>query len=195
MITNIDAMYIFIFQLLISTIVMRMKPLNAMISGIFIASIGIGLMFMTMNPIYLIFSMLVFAVGEMSSSPKITEYIGRIAPSDKVAMYMGTSFLPVALGSSIAGYLSGSVYQQISDKISLIYKDALAQNISLPKLSDTFTQTDLINEYIIKTGQTVSEMTKHLWITYEPYNIMYVYASIGIFTAVGLFIYDKIVRK
>ncbi len=195
MITNVDAMYVIIFQLLISTIVMRMKPLNAMISGIFIASIGIGLMFMTMNPIYLIFSMLVFAIGEMSSSPKITEYIGRIAPSDKVAMYMGTSFLPVALGSSIAGYLSGSVYEQISDKISLIYKDALAQNISLPKLSDTFTQTDLINEYLNKTGLTMSEMTKYLWNTYEPYNIMYVYASIGIFTAVGLFIYDKIVRK
>jgi hypothetical protein len=99
------------------------------------------------------------------------------------------------LGSSIAGYLSGSVYEQISDKISLIYKDALTQNIILPKLSDTFTKTDLINEYLNKTGFTVSQMTKHLWNIYEPYKIMYIYASIGVFTALGLFVYDKIVRK
>jgi len=194
-ITNIDAMYIIIFQILISTLVMKLKPLNAMISGIFIASIGIGLMFMTMNPIFLIFSMLVFAVGEMSSSPKITEYIGRIAPSDKVAMYMGTSFLPVALGSSIAGYLSGSVYQQIADKISLIYVDAANKNISLHQLSDNFTQTNLINEYLNKTGFSKSQMIEYLWQTYHPYNIMFIYASIGIFTTIGLFIYDKIISK
>ena len=195
MITNIDAMYIIIFQLLISTLVMKLKPLNAMISGIFIASIGIGLMFMTMNPIFLIFSMLVFAVGEMSSSPKITEYIGRIAPNDKVAMYMGTSFLPVALGSSIAGYLSGSVYQQVADKISLIYVDAANKNISLHQLSDNFTQTNLISEYLNKTGFSQSQMIEYLWHTYHPYNIMYIYASIGLFTALGLFIYDKIISK
>lgn len=193
MITNLDAFFIIIFQLLVSTLVMKFKPLNAMISGIMVSALGMGLMFMSMNPIFLISTMLVFAVGEMSSSPKITEYIGRIAPNDKVAMYMGTSFLPVALGSSIAGYLSGSVYQDISDKISIIYRDASVQNISLTQLSEQFTQTDLIAEYLSKTGLTEQEMTVHLWQSYEPYNIMYVYASIGIFTAIGLLIYDKII--
>lgn len=195
MLTNLDAMFIIIFQLLVSTLVMKFKPLNAMISGIMVAAFGLGLMFMTMNPLFLISTMLVFAVGEMSSSPKITEYIGRIAPSDKVAMYMGTSFLPVALGSSIAGYLSGSVYTQISDKISIIYRDASLKNIKLPELTDSFTQTDLIALYLQKTGLTESEMTLSLWNTYEPFNIMYVYTGIGVFTALALLVYDRTLMR
>lgn len=195
MLTNLDSFFIIIFQLLVSTLVMKFKPLNAMISGIMVAAFGLGLMFMTMNPLFLISTMLVFAVGEMSSSPKITEYIGRIAPSDKVAMYMGTSFLPVALGSSIAGYLSGSVYTQISDKISIIYRDASLKNIKLPELTDSFTQTDLISLYLEKTGLTESEMTLNLWNTYEPFNIMYVYTGIGLFAALALLVFDRTLMR
>jgi len=195
MITNIDAMYIIVFQIIISAIVMKFKPLNAMISGILIASIGMGLMFFSMNPVFLLFAILIFSLGEMSSSPKITEYIGRIAPKDRVAMYMGTSFLPVALGSSIAGYLSGSVYQNIADKISIIYKDGLARGINLQKINNNFTQTDLINEYLQKTNQTLNQMNNYLWSEYQPYNILYVYASIGFITTLGLLAYHKFANK
>ena len=38
----------------------------------------------------------ILAFGEMASSPRIQEYIGRIAPRDKVALYMGVSYLPLA---------------------------------------------------------------------------------------------------
>jgi proton-dependent oligopeptide transporter, POT family len=30
----------------------------------------------------------------MAGSPKVTEYIGRIAPKDKIALYMGCAYLP-----------------------------------------------------------------------------------------------------
>lgn len=58
----------------------------------------------------------------MSSSPKITEYIGKIAPRDKVALYMGCSFLPMAGGNFFAGILSGGVYGSMSDKITLLQR-------------------------------------------------------------------------
>ncbi len=189
--TNIDAFYIIIFQLIISTIVMKMRPINAMITGILIASIGIGLMFLSMNSIYLVFSIFIFAVGEMSSSPKITEYIGRIAPKDKLALYMGMSFLPVAGGSFFAGILSGNVYASISDKISILKTEASERLLNLPEISEKYTQTDFIHDFLLKTGMNSSELNSFLWDKYHPYNILFIYAGIGIATAIGLILYDK----
>jgi len=108
--SDLDAFYIIIFQVLVSTLVMKFKPLNTMMIGILINAIGLGLTFYTNNAFFLFFSLLIFAVGEMSSSPKITEYIGRIAPKEKIGLYMGASFIPMAGGNFFAGILSGDVY-------------------------------------------------------------------------------------
>jgi len=81
MILNMDAMFIVIFQIIISSIVTKMKPINAMIGGFFIAAIGLGLMFVFQNPIYIVLAILIFAIGEMTGSPTITAYIGLIANS------------------------------------------------------------------------------------------------------------------
>ncbi|HCC31859.1 MAG TPA: hypothetical protein DEQ03_17675, partial [Marinilabiliales bacterium] len=38
------------------------------------------------------------------SYSKVTEYIGRIAPKDKIALYMGCAYLPVTFGNLLAGF-------------------------------------------------------------------------------------------
>ena len=195
MLTNIDALYIVIFQVFVSSIVMKIKPLSAMIAGIFIASIGIGLTFMFNNPFYLFISILIFGLGEMSSSPKITEYIGRIAPKDKKGLYMGMSFLPLAGGNFLAGILSGSVYGAMSDKITLVKKEFTQNNWNIPEFSDNFTKNDLIQLACDKLSYTELELTKYLWDTYHPQNIWYIFTGIGIITTLSLFIYDKIIKK
>jgi hypothetical protein len=81
-VTNYDAMYIILFQIVVSTIVMRMKPLNSMISGIVVCSFGMALSFASQNVLFTLVAILIFALGEMACSPKISEYIGGIAPSD-----------------------------------------------------------------------------------------------------------------
>jgi proton-dependent oligopeptide transporter, POT family len=65
---------------------MKLKPLHSMITGIMILGAGLLLMFFTQNPWLVILGVLVFAIGEMASSPKYTEYVGRIAPPDKKAL-------------------------------------------------------------------------------------------------------------
>lgn len=193
--TNIDAMYIIIFQIAISAIVMKLKPLNAMISGIFVASFGIGLSFATQNPFYLLIMIFIFAVGEMSSSPKITEYIGRIAPKDKVALYMGASFLPVAGGNFFAGILSGNVYSSISDKINILRTELLSLNHKFPDFSTSFTKTDLFNAGCKILHKTPVELNNYLWDKYHPSNIWIIFSSIGIATAILLLIFDKVFMK
>ncbi len=195
MLINIDAFYIIIFQIIVSAIVMKLKPLNAMISGIFICSVGLALWFVTQNGMYLFLSIMIFSFGEMASSPKISEYIGRIAPKDKTALYMGTSFLPLAGGNFFAGILSGDVYTKISDKIYLLKTEVASRGLRIPEISDNFTQTDFINESAKQMGMNSSQLTQYLWNTYHPSDIWIVFSGIGLFTGVLLLLYDKFLLK
>jgi dipeptide/tripeptide permease len=195
MIINIDALYIILFQIVVSTLVMKLKPLNSMISGILICSIGLGLWFVTQNGMYLFLSIMIFSFGEMASSPKISEYIGRIAPKEKTALYMGTSFLPLAGGNFFAGILSGNVYTQMSDKITLLKTEVSARGLKIPEISDSFTQNDYIEQASQTMRMSKQELTQFLWDTYHPSNIWMVFSGIGVFTALMLFLYDKLLLK
>lgn len=193
--TNLDAMYIVLFQVLISTLVMRFRPLTAMTSGIVVASFGLALSFATNNPFYLIFSLLIFAVGEMSSSPKINEYIGKIAPKDKVALYMGASFIPMAGGNLAAGYISGDVYGMMSDKINLLRTDLVEKGVNVPQISTEFTQNDLLKLGAQKLQMDQQELTLYLWENYQPGKIWVVLLAIGLTTALALFLYDYFLMR
>jgi len=195
LILNMVSFFIILFQLLISTIVMKYKPLNAMISGIFIASIGLGLWFVFQNGLFLFASIFVFAIGEMSSSPKITEYIGRIAPKDKVALYMGMSFLPIAGGNFIGGPLSGKVYARFADKTTLLKQEITNRGLDLPEITESFSKIDYWNQAKDVLNLTDIELTQLLWTNHSPDNIWIVYTSIGVFTAIALLLYDKLLLK
>ena len=195
MLINLDALFIVLFQILVSGFVMRYKPLNAMISGILVCAIGISLTLLTQNGFFLILSLFVFAVGEMSSSPKTSEYIARIAPPDKVGLYMGCSFLPYAGGNFFAGQISGGVYQNLSDKISLLERDVAARGLDIPAIGDSFTQNDYINRASELMGMNRLELTDYLWQTYHPSRIWVVVFAIGLATVVLLYLYDRLLLK
>ena len=55
-------------------------------------------------------SLFTISIGEMMASPTSQEYVGRIAPADKKALYMGYYFVAVALGNLFGGILSGELY-------------------------------------------------------------------------------------
>lgn len=195
MIINIDALFIILFQVLISTLVMKWKPLRTMITGFIIFSLGIGLMFMFNSPIFIIFALLIFSIGEMMSSPKITEYIGHIAPADNKAMYMGTSFLPIAGGNFFAGILSGSVYNSVSDKYCLLQKYFKQHSWDIPSISKNISQSDFINIACQKLNMSEKQLTQFLWNTYQPQSIWYYFTSIVLVSALLLFLFDKMILK
>jgi len=192
---NVDAGSIILFQIVISYIAMRYKPLSAMIVGILIASIGLGLSMATQNALYLVVALMIFSVGEMSSSPKITEYIGRIAPSDKTALYMGCSFIPVAIGSFMAGIVSGNVYQNISDKIVLTQKEVALRGIDLPAVGEKITKNEYFSSAAAKMNMNADQLTQFLWDKYHPSSFWFVVLGIGVMASALLFIYDQFIIK
>lgn len=195
MLTNIDAMYIIFFQLIVSYFVMKLKPIHSIISGFLISTIGLSLTFLTSNPMYLFLSIFIFGVGEMAGSPKITEYIGKIAPKGKTALYMGCSFLPMAGGNFFAGILSGSVYQKYSDKITLLQTEVEKRGLDIPEISDSFSQTDYVNRASELMNLHGHDLTTYLWNTYQPYDIWMIFATIGGGTVIAMLLFNKFLIK
>ena len=128
----------------------------------------------------------------MASSPKITEYIGRIAPKDKVGLYMGCSFLPVFAGSTIGGVISGNIYGSMSDKVTLMIREVTARGLQIPEISKAFSATDYFNKAGELMGMDQNQLTQYLWNTYNPSNIWYVILAIGFFSVTALYFYDRL---
>ncbi|MCP4601265.1 MAG: peptide MFS transporter [Proteobacteria bacterium] len=122
-IVNINAGAIVLFQVLVSFFMGRFHRFTTMIAGMCVAGVGIGLsafagahgMLGAGGSIWLVaLGLLTFSFGEMMASPTSQEYVGRIAPRTKVALYMGYYFVAVALGNLFGGILSGQMYGKLA---------------------------------------------------------------------------------
>lgn len=193
--SSMDAFFIIIFQLIVSAFVMRFRPLAAMMGGILVLAGGLSLMFSNQNSWLILLGILIFALGEMASSPKFTEYIGQIAPEDKKALYMGTSFLPIAAGHQLAGWLSGGVYEKVADKIYLLQKETAVRGISLPQISEEVTKNAFFEMAAGKMDMSTTELTDYLWSQYNPSDIWFTYSGLAVTAMIFLWLYDKFVLK
>jgi proton-dependent oligopeptide transporter, POT family len=110
-IINLNAFGIICFQVLVSFIVRRMSPLASIILGVSVTVASFLIYLAGAGGWVVVAAILVFSVGEMLASPRSKEYAGRIAPPDKVGMYMGYFYWCVALGNLFGGLLSGVAYQ------------------------------------------------------------------------------------
>jgi proton-dependent oligopeptide transporter, POT family len=103
---------IIIFQLLVSRISERFRPMPTFLFGLVLLTLGflvIGLAAVSV-PAIVFLGIFIFAIGEMVSSPRIQEYLTWIAPKEKAGLYMGMNFLATMIGAS----LSGITYTRLS---------------------------------------------------------------------------------
>lgn len=132
--TNIDSLMIVFFQVTVSYFVTKMRHINAMLRGAIIATIGVSLTFYTGHFYFTIIGTMIFAIGEMMSSPTLSSFIALITPKGKEALYQGTYFLPVAAGNYFTGFIAGDLYQKWSDKLSLLQTELGKRAIDMPQV-------------------------------------------------------------
>ncbi|WP_124640618.1 MFS transporter [Amniculibacterium aquaticum] len=130
--TNIDSLMIIFFQIFISFYVTKMRHISAVIRGAVIATIGVGLTFYTHSVWFTIIGTMIFAIGEMMSSPTVSSFIALITPKGKEGLYQGTYFLPVAASYAVTSFISGDLYQSWSDKLSLLQREMGKRNLEMP---------------------------------------------------------------
>ncbi len=194
-ITSLDAFFIIVFQMWVSSVSMRYRPLQSMMTGILILGIGLLLMFITQNPWIMIAGMLIFSIGEMASSPKFNEYVGRIAPPDKKALYMGTVFLAIAIGHFLAGWVSGKPFEILADKYYLLSKAVEQKGFTIQPISEQFSQTQYFERAQELFGMDGTQLTQYLWNTFHPGNVWILFSGIAVGASLLLLLYDKFILK
>jgi dipeptide/tripeptide permease len=107
LIETVDAWTLILLTVPITALVRRWRPILAMTTGFAVASsswllIGFFPAWQTV-----VVAMFIFAVGEGMQAPRFYEYVADLAPREQVGTFMGFAFLPVAIGSFVAGPLGG----------------------------------------------------------------------------------------
>lgn len=164
--SQIDSFMIICCQVFISYFVTKMRHINAVIRGAIIATLGVSLTFYTHNPMFTVLGTMIFAIGEMMSSPTVSSFIALITPKGKEGLYQGTYFLPIAVGNYLAGnIIAGDLYQAWSDKLSLLQTEMGKRDIEMPEIvsSNQFIEegskslgmslTDFENQFHLKAEQ------------------------------------------
>ena len=108
---TVDAWTIIILTVPMTALAKRLKPITAMSLGFVVASSSWLLIASSETITVAILAMALFAVGEATQAPRFYEYVANLAPKDQVGTFMGFAFLPVAIGSFVAGPLSGWLVQ------------------------------------------------------------------------------------
>jgi len=103
---------IMILQVFVSSISERFRAMPTFLFGLLLISIGFVVIgFANISaPAIIFLGIMIFAIGEMASSPRIQEYITWIAPKEKAGMYMGMNFLSVMIGAAFSGVTYTSLY-------------------------------------------------------------------------------------
>lgn len=100
---TVDAWTIIFLSVPITAMAKKLSPIVAMTLGFFLASFCWILIGVSPTVGAAIAGVALFAVGEATQAPRFYDYVGNLAPKDQVGTFMGFAFLPVAIGSFLAG--------------------------------------------------------------------------------------------
>lgn len=103
---TVDAWTIILVSVPITALAKKLKPITAMTLGFTIASASWLLIGVSATVPAAIIGIALFAFGEATQAPRFYEYVSSLAPKEQVGTFMGFAFLPVAIGSFVAGPVS-----------------------------------------------------------------------------------------
>ena len=87
----------------------KVAPFRAITLGTLISAVAWVLLVIHPTVFMAYATLAVVAIGEIIQSPRYYEYISRLAPSGQQGTYMGFAFLPIGIGSFIAGWFGGKL--------------------------------------------------------------------------------------
>jgi len=102
---TVDAWTIILLSVPLTAVARRLRAMNAMILGFAISSVCWLVMASSLTVAGAVAGLFCFAIGESIQAPRFYDYVGRLAPRDQVGTFMGFAFLPIAIGTFIAGRL------------------------------------------------------------------------------------------
>ncbi|KAB2968335.1 MAG: MFS transporter [Thermoanaerobaculia bacterium] len=107
---------IMILQVFVSRGIERFRPIPTFFTGLAVMAAGFLVLgaAASVASTLVFLGILLFAAGEMVASPRIQEYIARLAPKEKAGLYVGTNFLAVGVGA-FSGVLYTPIYGRLAE--------------------------------------------------------------------------------
>lgn len=168
----------------------RLRATTSMVIGTLLATVAIFLSGYSTAGWISVFAILTFSVGEMLSSPKFSEFIGNFAPSDKKAMYLGFSQIPLAIGWTIESKIGPTLYDHYASKDRLA-RELMGERGMAQAMIDKVPQGEAFQKLVVFTGENADVLTQTL---YDANNIGLVWnvmGVVGILTAAGIWAYGQ----
>ena len=192
---NVDAGLIMTTCFLFAALSGKMKAITSMVVGTLLATVALFVMgYSSLGWIFVV-AIAIFAVGEMLSSPKFSEFIGNFAPADKKAMYLGFSQMPLAIGWTLEGKIGPTLYDALGSKE--VYARKMLAEKGFPADLVAVPQGKAFDQLVEALHQDRWEVTRTLYDLHHTAigQVWYIMGAVGIVSAVGIWLYGRWVSR
>ncbi len=112
-----DPIVVICFTMVIGFLTKRMRAFHAVVLGTLITSLGFIPLILHPSVWMAVVTLVVIATGEIIQAPRYYDYISRLAPPGQQGTYMGFAFLPLGIGSFVAGPFSGWLMHHFGEEL------------------------------------------------------------------------------
>jgi POT family proton-dependent oligopeptide transporter len=112
-----DPIVVICLTMVIGFLTKKMHAFHAIVLGTLISSVAWILVVVHPSVWMAVATLVVVAIGEIIQQPRYYDYISRLAPADQQGTYMGFAFLPLGIGSFIAGPFSGWLMHHFGEEL------------------------------------------------------------------------------
>jgi len=112
-----DPIVVICFTMVIGFLTKKLAAFPAIVLGTLVSSLAWILLIVHASVWMAVATLVVVAIGEIIQQPRYYDYISRLAPHDQQGTYMGFAFLPLGIGSFIAGKFSGWLMRHYGEEL------------------------------------------------------------------------------
>jgi Na+/melibiose symporter-like transporter len=112
---SIGPLIVIAFTVAFSVLTQKMAAFRAVLLGTLVSMVAFAVLALHAS-IYAAYATLaIIAIGELIQQPRYYDYISRLAPPGQQGTYMGFAFLPLGIGSFLAGRIGGALLHRFGE--------------------------------------------------------------------------------
>jgi proton-dependent oligopeptide transporter, POT family len=103
------------FTVAFSVLTKKMSAFRGVLLGTLVSMVAFAILALHSSLYAVYATLIVIAIGELIQQPRYYDYISRLAPQGQQGTYMGFAFLPLGIGSFLAGRIGGALLHRFGE--------------------------------------------------------------------------------
>jgi POT family proton-dependent oligopeptide transporter len=106
---SIGPIFVIAFTVAFSVMTQKISAFRGVLLGTLVSMVAFAVLGLHTSVAAAYGTLIVIAIGELIQQPRYYDYISRLAPAGQQGTYMGFAFLPLGIGSFLAGGIGGAL--------------------------------------------------------------------------------------